>query len=105
MRVDRADINSNAYRQTQFHVGEHLAYYHKPVDHKSRPQTFAEEENGLFTRYLEKHNHQRDMLTTSSTKERMFREGEQEQADRGELIQRLDYMNGMHYSAVQNISI
>ena len=105
MRVERADINSNAYKQTQFHVGEHLAYYDNPIDRKNRPQVHTEVESGIFTRYLEKHNGQRSLLTTSSTKERMFMERRQEHADREELMQRLNYTNGMHYSAAQNISI
>ena len=100
MRVERADINSNAYRQTQFHVGEHLAYYHNPVDHSSRTPIHTEEENSLFTSYLEEHGNQRGFLTNSSTKERG-----QEHADREELMKRLNYTNGMHYSAAQNISI
>ncbi|MGM9950756.1 MAG: hypothetical protein ACI33P_11540 [Lysinibacillus sp.] len=105
MRVGRVNINSNAYKQTQFHAGEHLAYYYVPIDSKNRPHVQTEVENGIFTRYLENYNGQRDLLTASSTKERMFMEGRQEHADREELMQRLNYTNGMHYSAAQNISI
>ena len=101
MRVGRVNINSNAYKQTQFHAGEHLAYY----DRKNRPQFYTEVEDGIFTRYLEKPNGQRDLLTASSTKEEMFMERRQEHADLEELMQRLNYTNGMHYSAAQNISI
>ena len=100
MRVERADINSNAYRQTQFHVGEHLVYYHNPVDNSSRPQIHTEEENSLFTSHLEKHSNQRGFLTNFPTEER-----EQEHADREELMKRLNYTNGLHYSAAQNLSI
>ena len=105
MQVNRVESNSDAYKQTQFYAGEHLAYYYSPVDIKNRPQVRTEVESGIFTRYLEKYNGQRNLLTASSTKEKMFMEKRQEHADREELLQRLNYTNGMHYSAAQNISI
>ena len=71
MKVSHSSSSFDAYKQNRQYAGEHLAYYN-PTDLKNRPQVVTEVENGIFTRYLEKVNGQRDLLTTSSTKEKMF---------------------------------
>lgn len=99
MEVSRIPSTFNAYKQNRQYAGEHLAYYYNPTDIKNRPQVVTEVETGIFTRYLEKANGQRDMLTTSSTKEKVFLEKRLQHADQEELLQRLNYLNGVHYSA------
>ena len=105
MRVERVTSTPDAYRKTQYYAGEHLAYYYNPTAIKNRPQVITEVENGIFTRYLEKVNGQRDMLTTSSTKEKMFLEKREQYAKQEELLQRLNYMNGIHYSAAHKLYV
>ena len=99
MKISHISSTFDAYKQNRQYAGEHLAYYYNPTDIKNRPQVVTEVENGIFTRYLEKVNGQRDMLTTSSTKEKMFLEKRIKHACQEELLQRLNYVNGVHYSA------
>ena len=100
MKISQIPSTFDAYKQNRQYAGEHLAYYYNPTDIKNRPQVITEVENGIFTRYLEKANGQRDMLTTSSTKEKMFLEKRLKHASQEELLQRLNYVNGVHYSAL-----
>jgi hypothetical protein len=99
MRVNNITSRKDAYRQTQYYAGEHLAYYYDPTALKNRPKSVIEDESGIFTRYLEKKNGQRQLVSQSSTKERMFLEKRQQHARNEELLQRLNYKNGVHYSA------
>ena len=99
MRVNKIVSNNDAYRQSQFYAGEHLAYYYDPTAMKNRPKVITEDANRIFTRYLEKENGQRLVLTQSSTKEKMFLEKRQQHAKNEELFQQLNYKNGVHYSA------
>ena len=98
MKISHISSTFDAYKQNRQDAGEHLAYYYNPTDIKNRPQVITEVENGIFTRYLEKANGQRDMLTTSSTKEKMFLEKRLKHACQEELLQRLNYIHGVHYS-------
>ena len=99
MRVNNISSKTDAYRQTQYYAGEHLAYYYDPTALKNRPKSVIKEANGIFTRYLEKENGQRLLVSQSTTKERMFLEKRQQHAYNEELFQRLNYKNGVHYSA------
>ncbi|WP_332650580.1 hypothetical protein [Lysinibacillus sp. 54212] len=103
MKVDRVTTTPDAYKQQQYYAGTHLAYYYNPTANRPRARVDTEVECGIFTRYLEKENGQRDMLTTSSTKEKMFLEKRIAHAEREELMQRLNYKNGVHYSAANKI--
>ena len=100
MRVDRVTSTPDAYRQSQFYAGTHLALY-DPTLLKNRAKVITKVENGIFERYLEKENTQRTLLTASSTKEKLFLEKRLEHADREELVQQLNYKNGVHYSVHQ----
>ena len=102
MKFSPSSSTFDAYKQNRQYAGEHLAYYN-PTDLKNRPQVVKEVENGIFTRYLEKANGQRDLLTTSSTKEKMFLEKRLKHACQEELLQRLNYVNGVHYSTLHCI--
>ena len=105
MRVERIVSKSDAYRQTQYYAGEHLAYYYNPTDLKNRAKVIIKDAEGVFTRYLEKQNGQRQVLTQSTTKEKILLEQRLEHAKNEELFQRLNYKNGVHYSAaIQKIS-
>ncbi|MER1998750.1 MAG: hypothetical protein ABS882_03175 [Lysinibacillus sp.] len=99
MRVNNISTNKDAYRQTQFYAGEHLAYYYDPTALKNRPKSIIKDANGIFTRYLEKVNGQRQVVSQSTTKEKIFLEKRQQHAHNEELFQRLNYKNGVHYSA------
>lgn len=99
MRVTKITSSIDAYRQSRFYAGEHLAYYYDPTALKNRPKSVIEDEIGIFTRYLEKENGQRQLLSQSSTKERVFLEKRLQHAQNEELFQRLNYKNGVHYSA------
>lgn len=99
MRISSTIATPDAYRQTQYYAGEHLAYYYNPTALENRPRVRTEVENGIFTRYLEKESGLRDMISTSSTKQAYFLDKRQKHADTEELFQRLQYQNGVHYSA------
>lgn len=105
MKVNRVTTTPDAYRQSQFYSGEHLAYYYNPTDPKNRANVVTKVENGIFVRYLEKESGQRDLLTTSSTKHKQHLEKSLEHTAREELMQKLNYMNGVHYSAANPITL
>ncbi|MEO4055550.1 hypothetical protein [Solibacillus sp. CAU 1738] len=100
MRVNAISHTPDAYKQSQFYAGTHLVPYEISLQ---RAQVITEVEKGIFTRYLEKANGQRDMLTTSSTKEKVFLAQRNEHRDREELMQRLNYKNGVHFSVTNKI--
>ena len=88
----------DAYRQQQFYAGTHLVLYSK-----QRNEVISKFENGIFKRYLEKPNGQRDLILTSTTREKQFLALRQEHQQREELLQRLNYQNGVHYSAQHSL--
>ena len=96
MRVDSITSISNALKRQQYYAGTHLALYPRPLQQRARVVT--EVENGIFKRYLEKENGLRDLLTTSSTKAKQFLEKRLEHSKREELMQKLNYSNGVHYA-------
>lgn len=96
MRVEGVTTTPNALKQQQYYAGTHLALYPKPT--KQRAEVVTEVENGIFRRYLEKESGLRDLMTTSTIKEKQFLEKRQQHADREELMQRLNYSNGVHYA-------
>lgn len=93
----------DAYRQSQFYAGEHLAYYYNPTAPENRARVVTDVENGIFKRYLEKENGLRDLIYTSSTKGKQFIQKSQTHASREELMQQLNYINGVHYSVKNKI--
>lgn len=97
MKVNHIPTTFNPYKQNRQYAGEHLAYYDNPTDIKNRSQVITDEENGIFTTYLEKENGQRDLLTTCSTNEKIFLKKRLKHASQEELLQRLNYVNGVHY--------
>ena len=99
MRIMSTIATPDSRRQTQYYAGEHLAYYYNPTAIENRPRVRTKVENGIFTRFLEKESGIRDMISTSSTKQAFFQEKRQKHADTEELFQRLQYQNGVHYSA------
>lgn len=105
MRVTNITSNTDAYRQSQFYAGEHLTYYYDPTALKNRSKTVIKDANGIFTRYIEKENGQRQLVSQATTKERQFLEKRKQHAQNEELFQQLNYINGVHYSAAikQNI--
>lgn len=105
MKVHPSTTTPDAYKQQQYYAGTHLAYYPIPTAGRYQARVKTEVEYGIFTRYLEKENGQRDMLTTSSTKEKMFLEKRIQHAEREELMQRLNYNNGVHYSVNSKLYI
>ena len=96
MKVDGIYACFDANRQQQYYAGTHLAYY--PNVLKERAVVINEFENGIFKRYLEKANGQRDLISTSTTREKQFLALRQENHNREELFQQLNYKNGVHYS-------
>lgn len=97
MRVDSIVTTPDAYRQQQYYAGTHLAYYPNPS--KERAEAIPKFENGIFKRYLEKPNGQRQLMSTSTTREKQFLSLREQHHNREELFQRLNYNNGVHYSA------
>lgn len=100
VRVDRITSTPDAYRQQQYYAGTHLAYY--PDLSKERSTAISKFENGIFKRYLEKPNGQRDLVSASTTREKQLLEMREEHRSREELLQRLNYSNGVHYSVQQS---
>lgn len=96
MKVERTYARFDANRQQQYYAGTHLANY--PNVLKERAVVIKEFENGIFKRYLEKANGQRDLISTSTTREKQFLALRQENHNREELLQQLNYKNGVHYS-------
>ena len=96
MRVEGTMTTPNALKQQQYYAGTHLALYPKPT--KQRAEVVTEVENGIFRRFLEKESGLRDLMTTSTTKEKQFLQKRHQHADREELMQRLNYSNGVHYA-------
>ncbi|ATP38617.1 hypothetical protein CSE16_00320 [Solibacillus sp. R5-41] len=96
MKVDSTYARFDANRQQQYYAGTHLAYY--PNVLKERAIVINKFENGIFKRYLEKANGQRDLISTSTTREKQFLALRQEHRNREELLQQLNYKNGVHYS-------
>lgn len=96
MKVDGTYTRFDANRQQQYYAGTHLAYY--PNMLKERAVVINEFENGIFKRYLEKANGQRDLISTSTTREKQFLALRQENHNREELLQQLNYKNGVQYS-------
>ena len=101
IKVDAIVSTPDAYRQQQYYAGTHLAHY--PNLSKERVTVVSKFENGIFERYLEKSNGQRDLILTSTTREKQFLELRQEHRNREELLQRLNYTNGVHYSAQHSL--
>lgn len=101
LKVDHITSTPDAYRQQQYYAGTHLALYPKPS--KERAVAISKFENGIFKRYLEKSNGQRDLILASTTREKQLLNLRQEHRNREELFQRLNYSNGVHYSVHQSI--
>ena len=98
LKISSTISTPDAYRQQQYYAGTHLAHY--PIQSsKQRDESISKFENGIFKRYLEKPNGQRDLVLFSTTKERQFLDLRQQHRNREELLQRLNYQNGVHYSA------
>lgn len=100
LKVDRTTTTPDAYRQQQYYAGTHLAYY--PDLSKERATTITKFENGIFKRYLEKQNGQRELVSFSTTREKQLLELREEHRNREELLQRLNYASGVHYSVQPN---
>jgi hypothetical protein len=96
MRIEGVTTMPNTLKQHQYYAGTHLALYPQPS--QQRAEVVTKVENGIFRRYLEKESGLHDLLTTSSTKEKQFLERRQEHATREEMLQRLNYSNGVHYA-------
>ncbi|HEY4623801.1 MAG TPA: hypothetical protein VIH12_08060 [Solibacillus sp.] len=101
LKVDAIVSTPDAYRQQQYYAGTHLAHYPKSVP--KRAEAISTFENGIFKRYLEKPNGQRDLTMTSTTREKQFLALRQEHRNREELFQRLNYQHGVHYSTQHSI--
>ncbi|MEK4626723.1 MAG: hypothetical protein ABS944_15450 [Solibacillus sp.] len=101
LKVDSIVSTPDAYRQHQYYAGTHLVHY--PNLSQERTQIIPKFENGIFKRYLEKPNGQRDLISTSTTREKQFLSLRQEHHNREELLQRLSYNNGVHYSAQNSL--
>ena len=101
LKISATVSTPDAYRQQQYYAGTHLAYY--PNYSEERAKSISEFENGIFKRYLEKANGQRDLTMTSTTREKQFLELRNEHRNREELLQRLNYQNGVHYSVQHSI--
>lgn len=100
MRVDAVTTTPDAYRQQQYYAGTHLVHY--PIS-KERANVIPKFENGIFKRYLEQPNGQRDLISTSTTREMQFLELRHEHQSREELFQRLNYKNGVHYNTANSL--
>lgn len=101
LRVDAIVSTPDAYRQQQYYAGTHLAHY--PNYATERAEVVSKFENGIFKRYLEKPNGQRDLTMFSTTREKQFLALRLEHRNREELLQRLNYRNGVHYSVQHSI--
>ena len=102
LKVSSTVSTFDAYRQQQYYAGTHLVHY--PIQpSKQRDESISKFENGIFKRYLEKPNGQRDLVLASTTREKQLLALRQEHQNREELLQRLNYQNGVHYSARINL--
>ena len=82
MRVDRVTSIKDALRQEVFYAGTHLAKYN-PTALKNRAKVKTVVENGIFERFLEK----RQAFSKSE-----------------DLLQRLNYITGVHYSRANQLT-
>lgn len=103
IKVSSIHTTPDAYRQSQFYAGEHLAYYYNPTATENRAHVVTDVENGIFIRKLEKESGLQDILSMSSTKGKQFIEKSRQHASREELMQQLNYVNGVHYSATNQL--
>ncbi len=101
LKISATVSTPDAYRQQQYYAGTHLAHY--PNYSEERAKSISKFENGIFKRYLEKANGQRDLTMTSTTREKQFLELRNEHRNREELLQQLNYQNGVHYSVQHSI--
>lgn len=100
--VSPVESLTSQLRQHQYHLATHLALY--PIEERAKALTKVEE--GIFKRYLEKENGQRTLLNFSTTREKIFLEKRLIHATNEEMLQRLTYVNGVHFSiANQAISV
>ncbi len=103
LKIDTTISTPDAYRQQQYYAGTHLAHYPNKLS-KQRNEVVSKFENGIFKRYLEKPNGQRDLILTSTTREKQFLKLRQEHQNREELFQRLNYKHGVHYSVQHSLN-
>ena len=91
---------TNAYDSLKRHIyyaGTHLVQYN-PTHYKNRATVKTKVENGVIEKFLKKPNGQYDLLFFNTTDERMFLKKRIEHHNREELLQRLNYIKGIHYS-------
>ena len=97
MRVNRVISANDSMKPHVYYAGTHLVHY-DPTHYSNRAKGKNVVEKGVFEKYLEKFNGQRDLMFTSSTQERKFLEQSLEHSANEELLQRLNYISGVHYS-------
>lgn len=102
MRVSNITNTPDAYRQSQFYAGTHLAMYEvassKQSENKvANSQAFQQK---LYEAYSGSH-----IAKTPSMKEREFLQLREEHINREETFQRLTYQNGVHFTVEQQLTL
>ena len=101
MRVERVAITPDAYRQSQFYAGTHLAHYDIPQQKRN-----IEKPNEIpFERRLQKALNGSQIVKTPSLREREFLKLREEHAKREEAFQRLTYENGVNFTVEQHLTL
>lgn len=102
MRVSHITNAYDALKRQVYYAGTHLALYDR-IDFKNRATVQTEVENGVVEKYLRKPNGQLDLLYFNTTDERVFLKKRLEHQNREELLQRLNYIKGVHFSQLNKI--
>ena len=104
VRVSNITSSYDTMKQHMYYAGTHLVNY-DPTHYKKRATVTTEIENGVIEKFLEKPNGQRDLMFFNTTDERMFLKKRIQHQNREELLQRLNYITGVHYSQAIKVKL
>ena len=103
MRISGIASSYDTLKRHMYYAGTHLVNY-DPTHYKERATVKTEVENGVVEKFLEKPNGQLDLMFSNTTDERMFLKKRIQHQNREELLQRLNYITGVHYSQSNKIN-
>lgn len=103
MRVSGITDAYDTLKRHMYYAGTHLVNY-DPKYYKKRATVKTVVENGVVEKFLKKPNGQLDLLFFNTTDERMFLKKRIAHQNREEMFQRLNYIKGVHYSQLNEIT-
>ena len=102
MRVSSVTNPYDTLKKHMYYAGTHLVNY-DPTHYKKRSTVKTEVENGVIEKFLKKPNGLFDLMFFNTTDERIFLKKRVQHQNREELLQRLNYINGVHYSQLNKV--